>query len=95
LEEPRQLNLIRGSYGKLLLVFGALGVYFGLLNLLPGLSRALSGAELRGGISELSMATFWLAFFFAGDKIPKNRLKYLGAISIALIVVMVGLIVLD
>ena len=95
MEGPRQLNWVRGSYGKLLLVLGALGAYFGLHDLLPGLSRALSGEELRDGIFELSTAAFWLAFYFAGDMIPKSRLKYVGAVSIALIVAMVGLIVWD
>ncbi|MBU0624011.1 MAG: hypothetical protein KJ672_04110 [Candidatus Thermoplasmatota archaeon] len=78
-----------------MLVLGALGAYFGLQDLLPGLSRTLSGEELRDGIFELGTATFWLAFYFAGDMIPKSKLKYVGAVSIALIVVMVGLIAWD
>jgi len=64
-------------------------------DLLPGLNRALSGEELRDGVCEMSTAAFWLAFYFAGDMIPKSRLEYVGAVSIALIVAMVGLIVWD
>jgi hypothetical protein len=43
----------------------------------------------------MSTAAFGLAFYFAGDMIPKPRLKYVGAVSIAFIVAMVGLIVWD
>jgi len=95
MEEPRSYNLIRNQFGWFLLIIGALGTYFGLHDLLPGLDRPLTGEELRDGIAELSISVFWFANYFAGDRIPQSRMKYLGAVSVALIVVMIGLIVWD
>jgi len=93
MEETKEPNLFRG-FGKLLLVIAALGIYLGLNDLLPGFSRPLTADELRHGIFELAMATFFITGYFFGDLVPKSkRYKVAGAVFIVLIAIMVGLVI--
>ncbi len=93
MEGAKGLGLFRG-FSKLLLVIGGFGIYFGLHDLLPGLSRLLTRDELRHGIFELIIATFFITGYFFDDLVPKSRSYNLaGAIFAGLIAMMIVLMI--
>jgi len=59
------------------------------------LSRPLPGEDLRDGIWKLAFSAYLFAGYFAGGIVPKSKERYVGAVSIALLAVMVVLIARD